>query len=581
VFYRRIRVLLFIAIADFACQKKAEGPPPRYAVVRFENLSGETSLDWTARAASETLSVSLAGALKGPVLSSWALTRLAQNLGLRPSSVPGISAERQEALLAGANRIISGYIEKQGGKVRISATEEDLSTGKSLRTVSAVAPLSPMGVVDALNQVAREFSPNPGLPPTSNGSALRLYAIALESPVPVSRSGLEEATGLDPNFGAAWVALVNLDLAQADRAAAGDVMNRARRQKIDALSLARLNLESAELDNHQPARVEALRKISSLSPGDIVILRTLAEAEMTTGQFQAAAADWRKIAVALPDDASTWNSLGYTLSYAGDYNGAMAALREYARMRPKDANAWDSTGDLNYSFRKFKEAADSYMQGHSMQPDFQQHGDLYKAAWAKFNAGDKTGANTLFAQFLTDREKTGGGLTPLIASDWLYRTGRKREAFDSLRKTVAETKVETIRANGYSQLAVWDLIGHDREQAAKDAMAIGPKLSDAAMLIARFAAMPSAPASEWESRADRLIPASAASLRGLALGYALVLDGKREAALPVWERIAKASSATDFLPGAMYARLKGKPLERPLLPDPVNLNQFLALLDSL
>ena len=78
-----------------------------------------------------------------------------------------------------------------------------------------------------------------------------------------------------------------------------------------------------------------------------------------------------------------------------------------------------------------------------------------------------------------------------------------------------------------------------------------------------------------------MIPPSVAGLRNLALGYALLLDGKREAALPVWERIVNENSATDFFARAVYARLQGKTLERPLLPDPVNLNQFSAVLDKL
>jgi tetratricopeptide (TPR) repeat protein len=585
VSFRRLRFLILIAIAELGCQKKAEGPRPRYAVVRFENLSGDPSLDWTGRAASETLSVSLAGALNGPMLASWALSRLAQPLGQRPASAPGISTERQEALLAGATRLISGYVETRGGQLRIAATEEDLSTGKSLLTVSAETPAAPIGmpagIIDALNKIAREFSPNPKPPPTSNPSALRLYSIALDSPVAVSADDLEQATRLDPAFGAAWVALTNLKLAQRDRSAAEEVSKQARLQKIDVLSQARLDLEAAELENNIPARIEALRKVSSLSPGDTILIRTLAEAETAAGDFQAAAAEWRRLTVALPNDPSSWNTLGYTLSYAGDYNGAMAALQQYARMRPKDANAWDSIGDLNYWFRKFKEAADSYMQARSVQPDFEQYGDLYKAAWAKFHAGDKPGADALFSQFVAEREKTASGLMPLTAADWLYRTGRKREAFDSLRKTVAGTTSETLRGNGFSQLAIWDLIGSDREQASRDAAAMGPKLSDAPMLIIRFAAMPSASASEWEQRADRIIPPSVGPLRGLALGYALVLDGKRDAALAVWEQIVKSSSATDFFPRAMYTRLKGKALEHPLLPEPANLNQFLAVLDSL
>jgi hypothetical protein len=99
--------------------------------------------------------------------------------------------------------------------------------------------------------------------------------------------------------------------------------------------------------------------------------------------------------------------------------------------------------------------------------------------------------------------------------------------------------------------------------------------------MARFAALPSAPAAEWEARAEQMIPPSMGGLRRLALGYALLLDGKRDAALPVWEQIANTNAATDFFARAVYTRLRGLPLERPLLPDPVNLNQFQGILDKL
>ena len=569
-----ISICVLLVLTEIACHKQTVGPPPRYAVLRFENLSGDPSLDWTARAASETLFVSLAGALDGPVLSPGALARAAATLGPRPSAVPGISGERQEALLAGANRLISGYVERAGGQVLITAVEGDAATGKSLRTLTA-ADSSPLG---ALDRLARQFSPRARPGPTSSEAAMRLFATALESPISASAGNLEEATRADPNFGPAWVALVNLEVVKGDRGAAEEVLERARQQKLDALSLASLELEAANLRPDQSARIEALRKLVSLSPGDIGLLRTLAETDTVAGRFEASAGDWKKLAAEVPDDPSFRNNLGYALSYAGDYNGAMAALREYARMRPKDANPHDSIGDLNYSFRKFKEAADSYKQAHDAQPDFEQYGALFKGAWAKFNAGDKPGADALFSPFRAEREKLGNGLIALMTADWLYRTGRKSEAFDSLRATIAATASETIRANAYVQLTIWELLGHDRARAAKDSLSIGPRLTDAPMLIARFAALPSAPAAEWELRSNSLIPPSMGALRPLALGYALILDGKPEAALPIWKDIVERNSATDFFTRALYAHLQGKPQDRPLVPDPANFNPFLALL---
>jgi len=565
------------AILVCACQKQEAGPPPRYAIVRFENLSGDPSLEWMGRAASESLAVSLAGAMDGPVLHPSALGRLAPVLGGRPANAPGISVERQRALLASATRLISGYFERSGSQVRIVASEEDLSNGKTLRILTATDPSG----TGAINRLAQQFSAKAGPGPTANPAAMRLYAVSLESPIPDGIDDLEHATQMDPTFGDAWVALAGLEAAGGNRAAAAETIDRAERQKLDPFSRARLALESADLQPDQAARAGALRNLVAVSPGDIVLLRNLAETETAAGQFGIAAADWRKLSVLLPADSATWNSLGYALSFAGDYNNARAALEESARLRPKDANTQDSLGDLDYSFRKFSEASASYLKAHDLQPDFERYGDLYKAAWAKFHAGDKPGADKLYNQFREQREKIGDTLIPLMTADWLYRTGRKREAFDSLRKAIAGTQSPNLRANAYAQLTIWELLERNRAQAAQDSLAIGPKLSDAPMLIARFAAFPSASAAEWQARAEQMIPPSMAGLRPLALGYALVLDGKREAALPVWAQIVQGAPGTDFFARAIYTRLQGKTIERPLFPDPTNFNEFGAVLDTL
>jgi tetratricopeptide (TPR) repeat protein len=573
-------LLCALLAAELACQKKVAGPPPRYAVLRFENLSGDPSLDWTGRAASEMLPVSLDGALTGPILPAAALGRLQQSLGARPASAPGISSGRQEAVVAGATRLIYGYVERNRGRVRITASVEDLASGKLQRTVSA----EDSSQLAALEQIAHALSQDskPGL--TSNEAALRFYALALESPPATAAEDLNEAIRLDPNFGAAWNAQVSLDTARGDRPAAADTIAQARRQKLDPLSLARLDLEAANMQPDPSARIDALRKISLLTPADTTLLRTLAEAETASGRFEAAAADWKKLTVTFPEDASTWNSLGYTLSYAGDYAGARAALEQYARLRPKDPNVYDSLGDLNYTFRKFAEAAASYMQANKVQPDFQHYGDLYKAAWARFYAGDKPGADALFAQFRAAREKLSDGSIPLVAADWLYRTGRKPEAVAALRMSLAGngpkgSSAEAVRTNGYALLTIWDLLGHNRAQAAKDSAAVGPGITDAPMLVARFAALPSAPAAEWKARADHMIGPALASLRPQVLGYALMFDGQTAAALPVWEMIVKDRPATDFFTRAVYTHLQGKPPGRPLVPDPNSFNPLLAVLE--
>lgn len=570
-------VALLVPLLFAACNRKtANAPPPRYAVLRFENLSGDPDLSWLGRAIGESLPVSLDGKLDGPVLGSSSLIRTAPGLGPRPAAAPGDSSERAEALAAGANRAISGYIERVSGRIRITAMDEDLPTGKTVRVVSATAA-SPIG---ALDRLAHEFSPQARPPLTANTAALRDYTIALESPAAASAALLENAVSLDPGLGPAWLALTRLALGRNDRAGAAALIAEARSRKLDALSEANLALEAANLAPDRAARIAALRKVSSLNPADAILLRSLAEAEMNAGQFSAAAADWRKLTSVSPNDPGVWNSLGYALSYSGDYAGALAALQRYSQMRPNDPNASDSIGDLDYSFRKFREAADSYLAAYRKQNDFEQFGDLYKAAWAKFRAGDKPGADALFAQFREKRVKSDV-LFDLLAADWLYRTGRQREAVASLRKVTAETQSEPLRVSAYAQLTIWDLLAGDRGQAAKDAALIGSKITSAPAFIARFVALPSASAAEWQLRAEKTIPLAAGSLRPLALGYALLLDGKRDAAVPVWQQLVEQSSATDFFARAVYAGLAHKPFDRPLLPETGGVNQFAAVAGKL
>jgi len=137
------------------------------------------------------------------------------------------------------------------------------------------------------------------------------------------------------------------------------------------------------------------------------------------------------------------------------------------------------------------------------------------------------------------------------------------------------------RADALTELVVWDLIQGDRMQAAKDASEIPNGATTSSVFIAKFAAMPSASANEWKERVEKIVPATMGPLRMLALGYALLLDGKREAAQSIWEQIVRQSPATDFLARTIDARLKGQKFYRALLPEPNNLNAFAGVLDIL
>ena len=533
-------------------------------------------------AASEVLSQSLAGAMDGPVIAPAAMRRLNATLGPRPAGAPGISADRTAAQLAGANHIITGYVERTAGGLRVTGTEMNIATGKAVRSVTVVDS-SPL---NALTGLAHTFSPRAGKFQTSGEAALRLYCAGREGPPEVVVASLEQALQADPQFGPAWEALIEFQVARGDRPAAEALLAKAREQHLDKLTVANLDLETAVLHGDLKGRLVALKQIAALSPGDTVLLRSLAESESAAGQFAESAADWRKLREVLSTDADVWNQLGYTLAWSGDYAGAVQAMEGYARLRPVDPNPPDSLGDVHYLYRKFKAAAAAYQQAYAKAPQFQAGGALYKSAWAKFKAGDQAGADADFAEFRKVRQAAGTFV--LVSADWLYRTGRQKEAVAELRKALEPGASKDAEAAGkvviYDQLAIWELLAGDRAAAAKDAEAAGAPSSPASVAV-RFASLPSAPAAEWESRAMRLMPTpEATGLRQLALGYALLLDGRsgnKEAALRWWKVLSDGAPATDFALRAVYTKLKGEQPKFEVLPDPGSVSPFAAVQEKL
>ncbi len=558
---------------------KQTGPVPRYAILSFENLSGDASLDWAARGGREYLTRSLSNGLNGgTVIGSDTLDRTDNTLGGHAAGAPGITSERGSAIAAGANHILTGYLERTPQGVRVAVADENILTHQFARPSAVVSN----SVFNALRQIARTLAADAGPPPTANEQAFQLYCTALQSSVASAVPLLERAVELDPVFGRAWIALAQAYVGLGDRARAGDVLTRARSQRLAPVDSARLEMDDAALHGgDRQVTLAALRSIYAASPRDLDAGRALAQAQTSAGDFAAAAVTWKSITGIAPDEVDAWNQLGYTKAWSGDYAGALAALQQYAALRPNEANPPDSRGDVQYWFGKYAEAATSYKAAYAKSAGFLNGGELYKAAWASFLSGDKTAADTLFAKFREERTRAEDPSVTIFYGDWLYRTGREKEAEDLLRQSVKNgADAPPVRAAIGAQLAIWDLLADDRVAAQKD-LAAGGASTTAGEALVRFAALNSAQPQEWQARANGILAApQLAGLRLNALGYALILDGKKQAAIPVWEEAVRKSPG-DFLAAEVLARLRGRPIEHRSAPDPLAINVFGCVLDKI
>ena len=153
----------------------------RLAVLRFENLSSDLSLDWMGRAAPEVVAFQLTGANGLHVITLGALHGLDRVLGPRPASAPGISTEVSEAMAAGATRVLYGQISRPGDRLRIDATLYDARAQRVERTAMVDGPASD-GILPLADALVKQLGGAVRPFDTRSEVALREYTASARGP---------------------------------------------------------------------------------------------------------------------------------------------------------------------------------------------------------------------------------------------------------------------------------------------------------------------------------------------------------------------------------------------------------------
>ncbi|MCL5743042.1 MAG: hypothetical protein M1541_03800 [Acidobacteria bacterium] len=536
-------------MALFGCSR-APKPVERLALPRFENLTGNASLDWMGLAFSEVIQGQLVGSARTNSISSSTLRGLRRSLGPFAEQAPGISTEAPAALVAGANRIAYGRFSIAHGAMRVDVSVEDAATHKIIRTVTATGNTSD-GILPLAGAIARQLGDKVRPFGTGSEQALRAYVDALEAPDTASAlNNLERSAAADPDFGAAYVVWARMSAAANDRPGAERVleMARARGSAIPEYDRARLALEDAILRNDNDARMRALLALAKLDPGDPNLFRTLAASALKARQYSAAVNYFGAVTALQPGDVDAWNSLGYAQAYSGNLDGATEALRTYEKLRPSEANPLDSLGDVNFYLGKFSEAEKFYIEASQKDPNFLGGGELLKAAYARLMSGDVPGAEEIFSKYVQARQGARDPLIDYRRAEWQFLTGRRLEGIRNLvafARTLEAPQARELASRAYAQLAVWNLSLGNRPQAAQQAeraaALAGPATANLASAV-RFVTGPDTNPTEWAVRAEHLFPETAPGLmKEFALGYALLCSRHFEAAAPFWKQIYERS----------------------------------------
>ena len=543
--------LVLVAALFPSCSRRPAPEFQRIAILRFENLGADASTDWMGRAFSEIVTSELAAAPAMYAIPSTRIHNFERVMGARPVSAPGISAERELAMVAGANRLGYGEYSVSGGRLQARLVIENLQTGKMTTAVSASAPEN--DVIAAASALARQLWA--GAPPyrASHAPALKYYMAALEGsdPAEVVRN-LEQAIAASPDFAAAYRLLAQLKAENRDAAGAMAVIGQALSTDLRPLERARLEVADAELRGDRAARLRALDLVSKLTPSDPTVWQALAEARSNAHLYSQAVGDYGRALAIEPQDINSLNQLGYACAHAGDLPAAMAALRRYQALRPADANPLDSMGDVNLLLGHLGEAESFYLQASRKTPHFESDGSIFKAAMARLMTGDIAGADGLARQYLDARAAEHDPALDYRKAEWLWASGRRKEAgaqMEAFARAAQNGPAREMAARAYATLALWKLVLGDRAEAgrmAQQAAANAGPSSAEIVALARFLTSPPASPAEWTARAAQSFAGPARnSVRDTALAYALLVAKEFEPASQVLKRIYDSADQAD------------------------------------
>lgn len=415
VSFRQAAAVLTFAFLLLSCSRGSapSASVERIAVFPLENLSNDAALDWASSASSAILAYDLTG----------------------PRDVnPVETGSIRDARLKNADRYLEGYFASRGGSLEFHATIESPAKLKMERTVVLSAPQG--SLIDAMNRLARDLTPNARQFPPCKVQAIRLYAEALQG-----NGSFEGAVQADSNCAPLYLALAESLGRQGDRAGAARVTASALQMPgLDAIARTQLQYVNATVKNDPAARLEALRRLTSLLPANVELLHNIAANEFSDRNFTDAARSLEAAVRADPNDSQTWNTLGYARACAHDLKGAREALETYQKLLPAgETNGLDSLGEVSFFLGDFASAEKYFLEAQGKNPAEFGGRELLKAAEARMMTGDLAEADKIFARV--------PNWAPLDRAQWEFLTGRRKQAMATV------TALQDPRAA--LQLSLW------------------------------------------------------------------------------------------------------------------------------
>jgi serine/threonine protein kinase/Tfp pilus assembly protein PilF len=424
------------------------------AVLYFNNLSQDQSLNWLNNGLTDMLTTNLAQVKGLDVLSTERVMSAVERATKDGKSLNPAQAQ-QVARDAGADAYITGALLKIGPtQLRLDVRAQDTSTGQILfsEKLEGQDVQSIFGMVDRLTaSIASSFLPASEQPQkapeieqasTSNVEAYHHYQLGVDYGrrflTEDAVRELEEAVRLDPQFALAYMRLADqyglaLDMRQRDEVNRKLDQLQSRLPRYEQLYLQVIKAaRSRDIEASIAARQQLLSEFprQTMDRGILgVILGEVGKNDQVN--------ELLKQGLALdPKNEDLLNFQSYQLSRVGDVSGALASADAYIAVRPGDPNPYDSRADILFGAGRDDEAVQAFRKVIELKPDFDGYGEYATLAIVYSDQRKTDMADAAFQQFAQRTSPLGRLYIPGFEAQFKQSEGDLEGALAKYRESV-------------------------------------------------------------------------------------------------------------------------------------------------
>ena len=364
------------------------------AVMFFQNLTGDNSLQWLQKGLTEMLIRALSQSRSLSVLSTERLFEIFERLG---KTIPAGKIDMDMAVImaeeANVEAILSGEIKKSGDSLKIYVRLYEPGQGLILKETSVDGPglENIFTMVDNLSrkikndlQIAFEKTESSrGIAELTTNSldAWKHYSSGVDLlnryQVNEAMPHFDRAIALDSTFIAAYLKLCPLYLRLDKRGQAYKLFEKLQtiQEKATAQERYQIDILAARFNNDAKAFIATLKEWLKKYPDDRDANYMLAALYAQWYNIELAIKYFNKVLEIDPKYKIAYNRLGYAYAEIGDFSKAISTLHKYKELAVDEHNPYDSMGDVYRWFGDFKNAEKHYKKALTLNENF-------AASWA-------------------------------------------------------------------------------------------------------------------------------------------------------------------------------------------------------